>query len=138
MERELPIPLRGLRIGVVAVDAGLAGHLVGNGDTHHGLAARRLGARIDRVGVDVQVVPGAALELVELAIAPVGKRIRAEQGDRGVAVAQRRTQVVNECCRHRNEHGETGNGLRRCRTHPAFETRGRRSRAIPTLAAALA
>jgi len=46
-----------------------------------------------------------------------------------------RSQRAGEHCRSRNQHCSTRDGLRRCRPHPGFKARRRRSRTIRSMAA---
>src|SRR5262249_337993 len=49
----------------------------------------------------VEIVPGALLEVVELAVAPVREWKRTKQGKRVVVLTQRGTEIVNEGGRQR-------------------------------------
>ncbi len=93
---DLPVAPGRRRIGVVAVDAGLAAHLIGDGDSHHLPAVALLGAREDRVRIFAQEIPRLFLEAVELTIPAARKRKRAEQLDGGRLVLQCGAQVVDK------------------------------------------
>ena len=99
---ELPIGLGRLRIGIVAVDAGLAGHLVRNGYAHDLSAVSTLRARERAVGICVEKGPRLRLKCVELAVLAIRKGKLAVEADRRVAVLERSGEVMEEGGRQRN------------------------------------
>jgi hypothetical protein len=99
---DLPVGFGRSRIGIVTLDAGLPGHLVGDRDPHDLLAVARFAAREGLAGMGVEVAPRLLLESIELAVLAVGKGIRTVEADAGVAVLEGGAEIVNECRRQRD------------------------------------
>jgi hypothetical protein len=113
---ELPVGLGRERVRVVASDAALPGHRIGDRDADGLLAVALLGAGKGRGRIGRQEVPGLLLERVEPAVFAVGERILAEQIDRRGLAGEQVAQVMDHRRRQRNGLG-VGLVIERRRDH---------------------